>query len=97
MADATTSDKEFVAFRDGLTGVFNAGYGGQITILELAQRIVALTRSRSPIEFAAPRAGDVRRSRASIERLCEAGWKPAGSLEQGLAAYAQFLAASEPA
>ena len=88
---------EFVALREGLTGVFNAGYGGQTTILELAQRIIALTGSRSPIEFAPPRAGDVRHSRASIERLCAVGWSPAGSLEQGLATYAQYLAASEPA
>lgn len=83
---------EFVALRPGLTGVFNAGYGGEITIFELARRIVALTGSRSPIEFGPPRAGDVRHSRASIDRLRDAGWTPAGSLDRGLADYAQFLA-----
>ena len=74
----------FVSARPGLTGVFNAGYGGQITVLELARRILALTGSTSKIEFAPVRAGDVRDSRASIDRLRATGWKPAGSLEAGL-------------
>jgi len=75
----------FVTERSELTGVFNAGYGGQITVLELARRIVELTGSPSPIAFAPERPGDVRHSRASIERLQAAGWRPRGSLTQGLA------------
>lgn len=75
---------EFVATQPGLTGVFNAGYGGQITLFELAERIVALTASRSEIRFAAERAGDVRHSRADVSRLRAAGWRPTGSLEDGL-------------
>ena len=59
----------FVAGRPGLTGVFNASYGGQITVLKLARRIVALTGSSSTIDFTSVRAGDVRDSRASIDRL----------------------------
>ena len=74
----------FVASRPGLSGVFNAGYGGQTTVLELAERIVALTGSRSPIRFSPERAGDVRHSRASIDRLQAAGWRPAGTLQRGL-------------
>jgi UDP-glucose 4-epimerase len=74
----------FAAARPGLTGVFNAGYGGRITVLELAQRIVALTASRSPIQFAPEREGDVRHSLASVDRLRAAGWRPAGTLERGL-------------
>ena len=74
----------FVATRPGVSGVFNAGYGGQITIRELAERILALTGSRSPIRFAPERPGDVRHSRASIDRLRATGWTPAGSLQQGL-------------
>lgn len=83
---------DFVTLRPGLTGVFNAGYGGQVTILDLAQQILALTGSRSPIRFAPERAGDVRHSRASIGRLRAAGWQPAGSLATGLAACARELA-----
>lgn len=74
----------FAATTPGLTGVFNAGYGGQITVLELAQRIIALAGSRSPIRFAPARAGDVRHSRASVDKLLAAGFRPVSSLEAGL-------------
>ncbi|MBI5425838.1 MAG: NAD-dependent epimerase/dehydratase family protein [Opitutae bacterium] len=74
----------FVASREDATGVFNAGYGAQITILELAQEILQLTGSHSPIQFAPVRDGDVRHSRASISRLREAGWAPTGTLAAGL-------------
>jgi UDP-glucose 4-epimerase len=75
---------DFAAHTPGLTGVFNAGYGGQITVLELAQRILTLTGSRSPIRFEPARAGDVRHSRAGVERLHQAGFRPTGSLDAGL-------------
>lgn len=76
----------FVAEQPGLTGVFNAGYGGQTTILELARRICALTGSRSEIRHAPPRLGDVRHSRAAVDRLRAAGFEPGNGLEAGLAA-----------
>jgi len=82
---------DFTAGRPGLTGVFNAGYGGQITILELARKIIALTGSASTIEFTPPREGDVRHSRADASRLRAAGWTPEGSLETGLAAMLDHL------
>ncbi len=68
----------------GINGVFNAGYGGRITVLELAQRILALTGSPSAIQFAPERAGDVRHSWASVEWLRSAGWRPAGTFDRGL-------------
>src|SRR3984893_5477374 len=55
---------EFATHTPGLKGVFNAGYGDQITILELAQRILSLTGSRSLIQFEPARPGDVHHSRA---------------------------------
>ncbi|MEN9402429.1 MAG: hypothetical protein RL091_1132 [Verrucomicrobiota bacterium] len=76
---------DFVATCPGLTGVFNAGYGGQTTILDLARSIVALTGSTSSIVFGPERAGDVRHSRADVGRLRAAGWRPSGTLESGLA------------
>ncbi|MDR1010266.1 MAG: NAD-dependent epimerase/dehydratase family protein [Opitutaceae bacterium] len=68
----------------GITGVFNAGYGGQITVLELARRIIALAGSRSEIRHAAERAGDVRHSRANVDALGATGFRPQGSMEAGL-------------
>lgn len=81
----------FAATTPGLTGVFNAGYGGQVTILELAHRIVALCGSHSEIRHAPARAGDVRHSRADISKLLKAGFVPRGTLESGLAAMAAML------
>jgi UDP-glucose 4-epimerase len=75
---------EFAANTPGLTGVFNAGYGEQITVFDLAQRIIALTGSRSSIQFEPARAGDVHHSRASVERLQSAGFAPTGTLDVGL-------------
>lgn len=82
---------DFVTMRPGLTGVFNAGYGSQVTVLQLAKRIVALANSPSEIAFGPPRAGDVRHSCASVERLRAAGWKPAGDLDSGLTRMAMTL------
>jgi nucleoside-diphosphate-sugar epimerase len=52
--------------------------------LELAQRILSLTGSRSSIQFEPARLGDVHHSRASVERLQKAGFRPTGTLDAGL-------------
>jgi UDP-glucose 4-epimerase len=69
-----------------VTGVFNAGYGGEITINDLAAGIVAAAGSASRIAHAGERPGDVRHSRASAAKLLAAGWRPRHTLEEGLAA-----------
>ncbi|HEY4245828.1 MAG TPA: NAD-dependent epimerase/dehydratase family protein [Lacunisphaera sp.] len=81
---------EFGATKTGLTGVYNVGYGEQLTVLDLAQRIIALTESKSHIQYASERAGDVRHSRANIERLRAAGFQPKGCLQSGLQAMLDF-------
>jgi UDP-glucose 4-epimerase len=81
----------FAAETAGVTGVFNAGYGGQITINELAGRIVAQAGSATRLLHAPERPGDVKHSRASAERLMAAGWKPRFSLEDGLAATFEYF------
>ena len=65
-------------------GVYNAGYGGSITISELASTIVRLAGSKSEILHAPERAGDVRHSRASVDKLLATGWRPSFTVEQGL-------------
>lgn len=80
----------FVATTPGLTGVFNVGYGGQTSVLDLARRIVRLAGSRSEIRHAPERPGDVRHSRAGIEALRAAGFQPVGSLDAGLAETLDF-------
>ena len=76
----------FAVETPGVTGVFNAGYGGQITINQLAGQLVTSAGSASKILHAPERPGDVKHSRASAQRLLDAGWKPRLTLEEGLAA-----------
>jgi UDP-glucose 4-epimerase len=81
----------FAVETPGVTGVFNAGYGGQITINDLAGRLVKAAGSTSKIIHAAGRAGDVRHSRASADKLRAVGWVPRHSLEEGLATTLEFF------
>ena len=82
--DDIVSALQFVAHKEGVTGTFNAGYGGSITILDLAERIIRITGSNSTVEFGAERIGDVRHSTASVIRLKELGYQPAGTFGSGL-------------
>lgn len=83
----------FAAQTPGATGVFNAGYGGQITINKLASELIAAAGSSSRILHAPERAGDVKHSRASSDRLRSVGWIPKHTLEEGLAATLEFFRA----
>jgi len=56
------------------TGVFNVARGGSLSIRDLAERIVSLTGSASEIVHGPARAGDVRHSTASLDRLSGAGF-----------------------
>jgi UDP-glucose 4-epimerase len=75
---------DFLAGRPDIQGVFNAGYGSSVSIRALAERLIALTGSRSEILYAPARAGDLRHSCASAEKLRQAGWQPVYDLEKGL-------------
>jgi UDP-glucose 4-epimerase len=80
----------FAALND-IHGTFNAGYGGQITIQDLAEKIIREAGSSSKIVHLPERAGDVRHSRASSDKLRAAGWVPQFSLEQGLAQTMEYF------
>lgn len=81
----------FAAETPGVTGAFNAGYGGQITINDLADELIKAAGSSSKVVHAAERAGDVRHSRASSDKLRAAGWIPLHSLGEGLARTIDFF------
>lgn len=76
----------FAATTPGVTGAFNVGYGASTTINDIARTIIAEAGSRSEIRYEPERAGDVRHSRASVERLSHAGFRPVSNLREGLAA-----------
>ncbi|MEY4569421.1 MAG: hypothetical protein RLZZ398_860 [Verrucomicrobiota bacterium] len=81
----------FAVETPGVNGVFNAGYGGQITINDLADGLIKAAGSASKVIHAAERAGDVRHSRASADKLLAAGWLPLHSLEEGLVHTLEFF------
>jgi UDP-glucose 4-epimerase len=76
----------FSATNPGITGVYNVGNGGDMTILGLARKIIGLAGSHSKIRHVPRRAGDVQHSRADIRALRSAGFSPASSIDAGLAA-----------
>jgi UDP-glucose 4-epimerase len=81
----------FAAETPAVTGVFNAGYGQQITINDLAAQIIAQAATSSIIHHAPERPGDVKHSRASADKLLTAGWMPDHTLEQGLTHTFEFF------
>ena len=81
----------FAAATPGVTGVFNVGYGASTTINEIARAIIADAGSRSEIRYQPARAGDVKHSLASVEKLRAAGFRPASSLREGLAATLSYF------
>jgi UDP-glucose 4-epimerase len=72
-------------------GVLNVGTGSPTTSIQLAQRIVQVTRSKSTIEQGPRRLGDLERSLLDSTR-CQAALGSLTSLEQGLELTAQFYA-----
>lgn len=81
----------FAVETPGVTGVFNAGYGGQMTINELAGKIIASAGSASRVLHGPERAGDVKHSRSSAGKLRGAGWQPEHSLDDALATTLEFF------
>lgn len=81
----------FAVETPGVTGVFNAGYGGQMTINDLANKIIASAGSDSKVLHGPERAGDVKHSRSSADKLRTAGWQPKHSLDDALATTLEFF------
>lgn len=68
-----------------VTGEFNVGTGGSVSIIELAEIIRDLSGQESEIVYVDERPGDIDQSRADISRSSEKlGFEPTVSLENGL-------------
>jgi UDP-glucose 4-epimerase len=66
--------------------VFNVGTGRRISLLDLVRAINDAQGARLEPEFQPPRAGDVRDSQASLDRIRSAlGYEPVVGFEEGLA------------
>jgi UDP-glucose 4-epimerase len=84
----------FFATQSTATGVFNVACGQRMTINDLAKTIIRLTDSRSEISYSAIRAGDVKHSMASVDKLRGCGFAPATSVADGLEATIAFFKAA---
>jgi UDP-glucuronate decarboxylase len=70
---------------DDVTGPINLGNPGEFTMIELAERVIALTGSSSVIEHRALPVDDPRQRRPVIDRArSELGWEPTIDLAVGL-------------
>ena len=71
----------------GISGnVYNVGTGNSTTVLDLVASLNRIFHSNIEPEFADPRAGDVRYSRANIDKITsELGYKPTVLFDEGLA------------
>jgi len=69
----------------GVTGPINLGNPSEFTMLELAERVLHLTRSTSKLAFKPLPSDDPRQRQPDIGLAQQAlGWKPTVSLEDGL-------------
>jgi UDP-glucuronate decarboxylase len=89
-----------MATPDAVTGPINLGNSAEMTVRQLAERVIAMTGSHSSIEYRALPADDPRQRQPDIS-LAEAtlGWRPTTTLEKGLEktiAYFDALLASDP-
>jgi UDP-glucose 4-epimerase len=74
----------FLTQTEGLSGVYNVGYGKSITVNDLAKKIIDLTGSKSTIQYADPRPGDVKHSLAAVDRLKADGLVLKDDFDNGL-------------
>ncbi|MBN2517863.1 MAG: SDR family oxidoreductase [Candidatus Altiarchaeota archaeon] len=83
VADVVEANKKAMA--NNKTGVYNIAGGKQISINELAERIIEITGSKSKTTHQRPRPGDVKRSLADVSKAKkELGFEPKVHLREGL-------------
>jgi UDP-glucuronate decarboxylase len=82
---------------DDFTGPVNIGNPGEFTILELAQKVIALTGSKSKLEFhPLPSDDPVQRKPDIALAKSVLGWEPGVGLEQGLLKTIAYFRDSAP-
>jgi UDP-glucose 4-epimerase len=86
VANAVAANLAAMRHPEPLKGqVFNVGTGHRISLLDLVAALNRIFGTNLEPVFQAPRAGDVRDSLASLERIGQVlGYKPAVSFEEGL-------------
>ncbi len=73
------------ALSEGVTGIFNVANGKSITILNLAEKIIEFTHSKSKIIFTKERSGDIKHSSAEIGKTKKIlGFVPSDNIDEEL-------------
>lgn len=65
-------------------GIYNVALGQTISIIELAEKIIRITNSRSEIQFLEERQGDIKHSKADISKFKTLGFSPECCLDEAL-------------
>ncbi|PXY43168.1 NAD-dependent epimerase/dehydratase family protein [Flavobacterium hydrophilum] len=66
------------------TETYNVALGYSTSILELAEKIIKITNSKSQIQFLEERSGDIKHSKADPSKFNDLGFKPGHSIETAL-------------
>jgi UDP-glucose 4-epimerase len=81
----------FLARQPELCGVYNVANGQTITITRLAEQIVEMTGSGSPLRYVPERPGDIKHSRAAIDKIRSSGFVPSNTFQEGLKETIEFF------
>ncbi len=74
------------------TDVFNVGGGNKVSVKQLAEKILAITKSRSKLVFTESVKGDVEHTEANSKKAQELlGWKPKTTVDMGLHNYHEWI------
>ena len=85
VSDLIDAFVKFMDTDDSVTGPINLGNPDEFTVLELAQKVIELTNSKSKIEFLPLPADDPVRRKPNIEKAkATLNWEPKVKLNQGL-------------
>jgi UDP-glucose 4-epimerase len=78
------------------SGTYNIGGGHTVTIKQLAEKIIGITKSKSKIRYEDDVPGDAEHTAADIRKAeRELGWKPNITLDQGLENYKKWMLHSQ--
>ena len=87
-------DATLLALEKGKTGPYNIGGENNISIKDLAEKIIAITDSASKIEYSGNVVGDVQHTWAKNDKARdELGWSPKVDIDEGLKKYYEWVKA----
>ena len=69
---------------------YNVALGHSTSILELAEKIIEITNSKSKIKFLDERSGDIKHSKANPSKFTHIGFKPQYSIDHALKETIEF-------